>query len=91
MLVYAGGGEIEIARAALPQRGVRIVATDSGPGIPDIPTAEREGYTTGNGLGLGLSVVRKAMDTIAIDSIVGRGTTVIAEKWLKDAYRQLSR
>ncbi|WP_280349619.1 anti-sigma regulatory factor [Pseudomonas sp. BN414] len=81
-LLYGGGGEcvIEItqreARAAL-----RLVITDQGPGIADIEQALRDGYTSGNGLGLGLSGSRRLVDEFSIRSELGSGTTVEMWKW----------
>ncbi|NWL77653.1 anti-sigma regulatory factor [Pseudomonas taiwanensis] len=81
-LLYGGGGEclIEItqreARAAL-----RLVITDQGPGIADIEQALRDGYTSGNGLGLGLSGSRRLVDEFSIRSEPGSGTTVEMWKW----------
>ena len=55
-LDYGGGGEVEIARLSEPpRRGVRLVIADKGPGIADIAQALTDGFTSGGGLGLGLS------------------------------------
>jgi serine/threonine-protein kinase RsbT len=59
-----------------------IVARDEGPGIPDVPRAMQDGYTTGRGLGLGLPGVRRLMDEFEILSGVGKGTTVSVKKWV---------
>lgn len=81
-LIYGGGGEclIEIterdARAAL-----HLVITDQGPGIADIQLALVDGYTSGSGLGLGLSGSRRLVDEFSIVSEVGTGTTVELWKW----------
>ena len=61
--------------------------TDDGPGIPDINLAMREGYTSAQGLGLGLSGAKRLMDEMEIDSEVGRGTTITIRKWLSHAAR----
>ena len=58
-LVYGGGGTVEIAALPAPQRGVRLTFVDRGPGIADIEAALRDGYTTGNGLGLGLGGAKR--------------------------------
>jgi serine/threonine-protein kinase RsbT len=58
-----------------------VVACDSGPGIRDVAKALREGYGTGDGLGLGLPGVTRIMDEFEIDTAVGRGTTVEMTKW----------
>ena len=82
---YAGSGEICIEPvAAAGRRGVRIVASDEGPGIPDVDLALRDGYTTGRGLGLGLPGARRLVDDFDVKSEVGRGTTVTLVKWGRD-------
>ena len=66
-----------------PRRGIEIVVEDNGPGIPDLPQAMQDGYSTGGGLGLGLPGARRLMDQFTIDSKVGRGTRVVMRKWAK--------
>lgn len=61
--------------------GLEIVVQDEGPGIADIDEAMREGYTTGDGMGLGLSGTKRLMDEMLIESVVGKGTTVTIRKW----------
>ena len=61
--------------------GVRVVAQDAGPGIPDLDLALTEGFTTYGGLGLGLPGCRRMMDEFDITSEVGRWTTVAMTKW----------
>jgi serine/threonine-protein kinase RsbT len=63
------------------RRGLRLTFIDQGPGIADIQAALRPGFTTGAGLGLGLSGSRKLVDEFSIQSTVGQGTQVIAVKW----------
>ena len=63
------------------RRGVTIVARDAGPGIPDVQQALRDGYSTYNGMGLGLSGSRRLMDEFEISSEVAKGTTVTMTKW----------
>jgi serine/threonine-protein kinase RsbT len=58
-----------------------IIARDQGPGIPDIDRALQDGYSTGGGLGLGLSGAKRLMDEFEIVSAVGQGTTVTMIKW----------
>ena len=79
---YGGGGtlRIELLQDGA-RRGIRLTFTDQGPGIPNIEQAMRDGYTTGSGLGLGLSGSRRLMNDFSIDSAVGRGTTVVATRW----------
>ena len=63
------------------RRGVRIVFADDGPGIADLDLALTDGYTTGGGLGLGLSGARRLVDEFAIDTGPGRGTRITVTKW----------
>jgi serine/threonine-protein kinase RsbT len=64
-----------------PRKGVRITFEDSGPGIPDIELAMRDGYSTGGGMGLGLSGSKRLSNEFAIESEVGRGTRVMIARW----------
>lgn len=81
--LYAKLGEIEIERLEDGDRkGIAIIAKDQGPGIQDIRQVMEDGYSTSGGLGAGLPGVKRLMDTIKIDSVVGKGTTIRAEKWL---------
>jgi len=79
---YAGCGEIQLTLLNDGnKRGLQVVASDSGPGIPDIDRALESGYSTSGSLGLGLPGVRRLMDDMEIHSEVGKGTTVKARKW----------
>jgi serine/threonine-protein kinase RsbT len=75
-LDYGGGGTVSIELVAGPRRGVRMCFEDQGPGIPDIAAALRDGFTTGNGLGLGLGGAKRLSSEFAIDSMPGQGTRV---------------
>jgi serine/threonine-protein kinase RsbT len=79
---YARKGEItlKIVSASVRQ-GILIVASDNGPGIPDIRQAMRDGFSTSGSLGLGLPGVRRLMDEFEITSQPGKGTTVAVKKW----------
>jgi serine/threonine-protein kinase RsbT len=79
---YAREGEIVLTAVEESRRGIQIMARDHGPGIPDLELAMRDGYSTGGSLGLGLPGARRLMDEFAIDSEVGKGTTVLMRKWL---------
>ena len=82
ILVYAKRGSVAITEIEeLGRRGVRIVATDHGPGIPDIALAMRDGYSTNKSLGLGLPGTKRLMDEFVIESEVGVGTRVTMQKW----------
>lgn len=65
------------------EKGIQIIAEDQGPGIKDIQTVLEDGYTTSGGLGAGLPGVKRLMDEFTITSIEGKGTKVIAIKWLR--------
>jgi serine/threonine-protein kinase RsbT len=79
---YATEGDVRITLVENgTKRGVRIVATDRGPGIADISVVMRDGYSTGQGLGIGLPGSRRLMDEFEIESTVGKGTTVTMTKW----------
>lgn len=65
------------------RRGISIVARDEGPGIADVQQAMQYGYSTRNGLGVGLPGARLLMDDFEIDSKVGKGTTVSMRKWVE--------
>ena len=82
IVLYARRGEIMLKPAhESDPSGILVVATDEGPGIPDIAEAMHTGYSTSGSLGLGLPGVKRLMDEFEIVSEVGRGTTVIAKKW----------
>lgn len=78
---FASAGEVVVELLEVPTRGVRVVARDTGPGIPDIEQALADGYSTYHGLGLGLPGARRLMDEFEVVSETGRGTTVTMTKW----------
>jgi serine/threonine-protein kinase RsbT len=81
---YARNGEILLSIVHDGnKRGLRVVARDDGPGIPNIDQAMQDGFSTGRGLGLGLPGTRRLMDDFVIKSRVGEGTTVTATKWIR--------
>ena len=83
-LVYGGGGSVEVERPSNGRRnGIKIVFADQGPGIADLGLALTDGYTTGGGLGLGLSGARRLVDEFEIDTEVGRGTSITIVKWCR--------
>jgi len=63
------------------RRGLRLVFEDEGPGIANIPLALKDGYTTGNGLGLGLGGAKRLSNEFEIESTVGTGTRVTIARW----------
>jgi len=83
-LIHGGGGSAAVAIVLDGRKtGVQAVFSDSGPGIADIDLALTDGYTSGSGLGLGLSGARRLVDTFALRSEVGRGTRVEIVKWTR--------
>lgn len=80
---YATQGEVIITLLNdANKKGVEIVAADHGPGITDVSTVMRDGYSTGKGLGIGLPGARRLMDEFDIASEIGKGTTVTMKKWV---------
>jgi serine/threonine-protein kinase RsbT len=81
-VTYGGGGEMawEIVDQG-PRRGLRLRFRDQGPGIPDIALALTDGWTSGKGMGLGLSGSRRLVHDFDIQSSVGTGTCVSVTRW----------
>ena len=81
-LEHGGGGtaRLEYLSDGL-RRGIQLVCEDQGPGIPDIQLALRDGYTSRNGLGLGLGGARRLVNEFGIDSRPGEGTRVTITRW----------
>jgi serine/threonine-protein kinase RsbT len=81
-LKYGNGGHAVISMVSNGvQHGIRVEFVDQGPGIADLQLALSDGYTTGNGLGLGLGGAKRLVDEFDISSEVGKGTTVAIVKW----------
>lgn len=81
-LDYGGGGWVTMESVANGFRpGIRLTFEDNGPGIPDVDLALRDGYTTGGGLGLGLSGAKRLSSEFSIESHVGQGTRVVITRW----------
>jgi serine/threonine-protein kinase RsbT len=82
IVLYAQTGEIVMKPLRQGDRkGITVVARDEGPGIPDIPRALQDGFSTSRSLGLGLPGIRRLMDAFEIVSEVNHGTTVTVKKW----------
>ena len=82
ILKYAGQGKIKFEKLEQKGReGIRLIASDNGPGIEDIDQAMSEHYSTGGTLGLGLSGAKRMMDEFTVISQPGQGTRVEAVKW----------
>lgn len=81
-VTYGGGGTVTLeALGDNGRRGLRLVFEDKGPGIENIELALRDGYTTGGGLGLGLSGSKRLCNEFNIESAVGKGTRITLVKW----------
>lgn len=81
-LIYGGGGDVHcfiVERNG--RRGLRLEFVDNGPGIPDIPRALSDGFTSGGGLGLGLGGAKRLCDEFDIRSAPGEGTHISITKW----------
>jgi serine/threonine-protein kinase RsbT len=80
--IYGGGGDVtlEIVENG-SRRGVRLTFADKGPGIADVERALRDGYTSGNGLGLGLGGAKRLSNEFQIITAPGEGTSVIITRW----------
>ena len=82
MLIYGGGGEVTLEVLGQGGRqGLRAHFADTGPGIPDINLALRDGFTSGNGMGLGLGGAKRLVNDFNIESAVGKGTRVTITRW----------
>jgi len=81
-LVYGGGGTLKWAVLLDGTRcGVRLTFQDQGPGIPNVDLAMTDGWTSGTGLGLGLTGARRLVNQFELDSTVGVGTRVTVTRW----------
>src|SRR5581483_8906032 len=80
---HAQSGEIVVSHIVQDdKRGISVIAKDKGPGIKDIFKAMLYGYSTGEGLGVGLPGAKWLMDEFEIETKIGVGTTVTMKKWL---------
>jgi serine/threonine-protein kinase RsbT len=81
-VVYGQGGTL-LMEAVLndSRRGLRLTFEDEGPGIPNIDLALKDGFTTGSGLGLGLSGARRLSHDFQLTSRPGEGTRVVIGRW----------
>ena len=82
IVVHVGKGEIIMKSVREDSRhGLIVIATDAGPGIPDLEAALEHGYASRGGLGLGLPGARRLMDDFDVQSERGKGTTITMTKW----------
>jgi len=81
-VIYGGGGDMQWETLAEGLRkGVRLHFIDQGPGIPDLAQALTDGWSSGKGMGLGLSGSRRLVDQFELDSAAGEGTRIVITKW----------
>jgi serine/threonine-protein kinase RsbT len=81
-LEHGGGGELEIAEVVDGARkGIRLTFSDKGPGIEDVKLALSDGYTSKQGMGLGLGGSKRLMNEFDIKTTLGEGTTVTVTRW----------
>jgi serine/threonine-protein kinase RsbT len=82
-VVYGGGGDMDWQVLEEAGRtGVRLLFRDEGPGIADLKLALTDGWTSGNGLGLGLTGARRLVDEFELDTAPGEGTRVTITRWI---------
>jgi serine/threonine-protein kinase RsbT len=82
MINYAGGGTVYLEVVQDERRsGIRLTFADQGPGIPDIQLALKDGYTSGQGMGLGLGGAKRLSHEFEIQSKVGEGTRISILRW----------
>jgi serine/threonine-protein kinase RsbT len=81
-LQHGGGGMVRLESLNnATRRGLRLTFSDQGAGIVDVEQALKDGYTTDNGMGLGLGGAKRLVNDFAIDSAPGRGTRVTIVRW----------
>ena len=81
-IVHGGGGQmcLQVVRQA-ERRGLRVTFKDNGPGIPEIDLAMKDGYTTGEGMGIGLPGARRLVNEFDLSSNPAEGTVVTIVRW----------
>ena len=81
-MVYGGGGDMDWQILDENSRvGLRLTFRDDGPGIPDIKLAMTDGWTSGSGLGLGLTGAKRLVDEFELDTAPGKGTRITITRW----------
>lgn len=82
VLVHGGGGQMksELVEDGM-KKGLRVTFSDEGPGIPDVKLAMTDGWTSGSGMGLGLSGSKRLVNEFELDTQPGRGTRVTITRW----------
>lgn len=81
-MVYGGGGDMDWQILDEPPRtGLRLVFRDEGPGIPDLKLAMTDGWTSGSGLGLGLTGAKRLVEEFELETEPGKGTRITITRW----------
>ncbi|MNF91959.1 Serine/threonine-protein kinase RsbT [compost metagenome] len=81
-MVYGGGGDMDWQILdESPRVGLRLVFRDEGPGITDVKLAMTDGWTSGSGLGLGLTGAKRLVNEFELDTAPGKGTRVTITRW----------
>jgi serine/threonine-protein kinase RsbT len=81
-VIYGGGGDLTLEALEKDRRkGLRMIFADQGPGIPNMDLALTDGWTSGGGLGMGLSGSKRLMSEFDVQSKPGEGTRVTIVKW----------
>jgi serine/threonine-protein kinase RsbT len=81
-MVYGGGGDMDWQILDDNARtGLRLIFRDEGPGIPDIKLAMTDGWTSGSGLGLGLTGAKRLVEEFELDTAPGKGTRITITRW----------
>lgn len=82
--LYAEEGQVAYETVEdMNKTGLKIIASDKGPGINDLSKAMEDGFSTSGGLGAGLPGVKRLMDIFDIVSEPGKGTTITTIKWVR--------
>ena len=81
-VIYGNGGVLEWEVVSENgRRGLRLIISDRGPGIADLTLAMKDGWTSGNGLGLGLPGAKRLVNEFEIVTAPGSGTKVTVTRW----------
>jgi len=81
-LDHGGGGKVQLQVLNNEmRRGLKLTFIDEGPGIQDLEQALRDGFSTGSGMGLGLSGAKRLANEFEIESVPGKGTKVMITRW----------
>lgn len=79
--IYGRGGTLHWEKIDSPRQGLRLLFADEGPGIPNLDLAMTDGWTSGKGLGMGLTGAKRLVNEFDIDTKVGGGTRVTIARW----------